>query len=42
MPYSAPTIDEYMHKRLMPVEDVIPHLPGIDMYGDPITVGTVG
>jgi len=42
MPYSAPTIDEYLHKRLIPVEDVIPHLPGIDMYGDPITVGTVG
>ena len=42
MPYSAPTIDEYLHKRLMPVEGVIPHLPGIDMYGDSITAGTVG
>ncbi len=42
MPYTAPTIDEYLHKRLMPVEGVIPHLPGIDMYGDSITAGTVG
>ena len=42
MPYSAPTIDEYLHKRLMPVEGVIPHLPGIDMYGDSIPAGTVG
>jgi serine phosphatase RsbU (regulator of sigma subunit) len=42
MPYSAPTIDEYLHKRLMPVEGVIPHLPGIDMYGDSLPAGTVG
>jgi serine phosphatase RsbU (regulator of sigma subunit) len=42
MPYSAPTIDEYLHKRLMPVEGAIPHLPGIDMYGDSIPAGTVG
>ena len=40
MPYT--TIDEYLHKRLMPVEGVIPHLPGIDMYGDSIPAGTVG
>ena len=26
----------------MPVEGVIPHLPGIEMYGDSIPVGTVG
>jgi hypothetical protein len=31
MPYTAPTIDEYLRKRLMPVEGVIPHLPGIEM-----------
>jgi hypothetical protein len=42
MPYTTPTIDEYLHKRLMPVEGVIPHLPGIDMYGDSIPAGTVG
>src|SRR5260370_26364931 len=42
MPYTAPTIDEYLHKRLMPVEGVIPHLPGIEMYGDSIPAGMVG
>jgi hypothetical protein len=42
MPYTAPTIDEYLHQRLMPVEGVIPHLPGIEMYGDSIPAGTVG
>jgi len=42
MPYIAPTIDEYLHRRLMPVEGVIPHLPGIEMYGDSIPAGTVG
>jgi serine phosphatase RsbU (regulator of sigma subunit) len=42
MPYTAPTIDEYLHKRLMPVEGVIPHLPGIEMYGNSIPAGTVG
>jgi hypothetical protein len=26
----------------MPVEDAIPHLAGIDMYGNSIPVGTVG
>jgi hypothetical protein len=25
------TIDEYLRKRLMPVEGAIPHLPGIEM-----------
>jgi len=24
--YNAPSIDEYLRKRLMPVEGVIPHL----------------
>jgi len=42
MPYTAPTIDEYLHKRLMPVEGAIPHLPGIEMYGDSIPAKTVG
>jgi len=37
-----PTIDEYLRKRLMPVEGAIPHLPGIEMYGDSIPAGTVG
>src|SRR5262252_1524276 len=35
-------IDEYLRDRLMPVEGVIPHLPGIDMYGDSIPAETVG
>jgi len=37
-----PTIDEYLRKRLMPVEGVIPRLPGIEMYGNSIPAGTVG
>jgi len=40
--YINPTIDEYLRKRLMPVEGAIPHLPGIEMYGDSIPAGTVG
>lgn len=35
-------IDEYLRKRLKPVEGVIPRLPGIDMYGNSIPAGTVG
>src|ERR1022692_5066482 len=35
-------IDEYLLKRLMPVEGAIPHLPGIEMYGNSIPAGTVG
>jgi serine phosphatase RsbU (regulator of sigma subunit) len=35
-------IDEYLRERLMPVEGVIPHLPGIEMYGDSIPAGKVG
>ncbi|HTD24881.1 MAG TPA: PP2C family protein-serine/threonine phosphatase [Terriglobales bacterium] len=38
----APTIDEYLRKRLMPVEGAIPHLPGIEMYGNSIPAGQVG
>jgi len=37
-----PSIDEYLRKRLMPVEGVIPQLPGIDMYGNSIPAGSVG
>src|ERR1700726_3632186 len=40
--YTAPTIDEYLLKRLMPVEGTIPHVEGIEMYGNSIPVGTVG
>ena len=38
----SPTIDEYLRKRLMPVEGAIPQLAGIDMYGNSIPAGTVG
>ena len=34
------TIDEYLRERLMPVEGVIPHLAGIDMYGNTIPAAT--
>jgi serine phosphatase RsbU (regulator of sigma subunit) len=37
-----PTIDEYLRKRLMPVEGAIPHLAGTDMYGNSIPAGSVG
>ncbi len=37
-----PSIDEYLRQRLMPVEGVIPHLAGIDMYGNSIPAGSVG
>src|SRR5579884_2601476 len=40
--YRDPSIDEYLRKRLMPVEGVIPHLAGIEMYGNSIPAGTVG
>jgi len=40
--YSQLTIDEYLRKRLMPVEGAIPHLTGIEMYGNSIPAGTVG
>src|SRR6266704_3529524 len=41
-PYTNPSIDEYLRERLMPVEGTIPHLPGIEMYGNSIPAGTVG
>jgi serine phosphatase RsbU (regulator of sigma subunit) len=37
-----PNIDEYLRERLMPVEGAIPHIPGIEMFGNSIPVGTVG
>lgn len=40
--YIAPSIDEYLRKRLMPVEGAIPHVQGIEMYGNSIPAGTVG
>jgi len=40
--YTDHSIDEYLRKRLMPVESAIPHLPGIEMYGNSIPGGTVG
>jgi len=38
----VPSIDEYLRKRLMPVEGAIPHVQGIEMYGNSIPAGTVG
>ena len=38
----GPSIDEYLRKRLMPVEGAIPHIEGIEMYGNSIPAGTVG
>src|SRR6201982_1388698 len=40
--YNAPSIDEYLRKRLMPVEGTIPHVQGIEMYGNSIPAGKVG
>src|SRR5258706_10859999 len=36
------SIDEYLRERLMPVEGAIPHISGIEMYGNSIPAGTVG
>jgi serine phosphatase RsbU (regulator of sigma subunit) len=35
-------IDEYLRKRLLPVEGAIPHLPCTNMYGNSIPAGSVG
>ena len=40
--YNAPSIDEYLRKRLVPVEGAIPHVQGIEMYGNSIPAGAVG
>ena len=42
IPDTDSTIDEYLRKRLMPVEGTIPHIPGIEIYGNSIPAGTVG
>jgi serine phosphatase RsbU (regulator of sigma subunit) len=39
---SHPNIDEYLRKRLMPSDEAIPHIPGIQMYGNSIPAETVG
>jgi serine phosphatase RsbU (regulator of sigma subunit) len=39
---ASPSIDEYLRKKLMPVEGAIPQLVGIDMYGNSIPAGSVG
>ncbi|HKX29128.1 MAG TPA: PP2C family protein-serine/threonine phosphatase [Blastocatellia bacterium] len=41
-PDTNSTIDDYLRKRLMPVEGAIPQIPGIEMYGNSIPAGTVG
>src|ERR1700745_817432 len=41
-PDAAPSIDEYLRDRLMPVEGAIPEIPGIEMFGNSIPAGTVG
>src|SRR5213595_153394 len=41
-PFADPTIDRYLRDRLMPVEGAIPHLAGIEMYGNSIPAGIVG
>jgi len=41
-PFLGLTIDDYLRKRLMPVEGAIPQIPGIEMYGNSIPAGTVG
>src|SRR5919198_4893979 len=40
--YTLPSIDEYLRERLMPVEGAIPHISGIEMYGNSIPAGAVG
>src|SRR5260370_15562384 len=41
-PHTDLSIDEYLRERLMPVEGAIPNIPGIEMFGNSIPVGTVG
>lgn len=41
-PHTAPSIDEYLRQRLMPVEGAIPHIEGIEMFGTSVPAGTVG
>jgi serine phosphatase RsbU (regulator of sigma subunit) len=39
---TGPNIDEYLRERLMPVEGAIPHIRGIEMFGNSIAASTVG
>jgi serine phosphatase RsbU (regulator of sigma subunit) len=41
-PDTAPSFDEYLRDRLMPVEGAIPHIPGIEMFGNSIPAENVG
>src|SRR5271168_4582670 len=41
-PDTAPSIYEYLHQRLMPVEGAIPDIPGIEMFGNSIPAEIVG
>jgi serine phosphatase RsbU (regulator of sigma subunit) len=41
-PFVDTAIGEYLRERLMPVEGVIPHLDGIDMYGNCVPAGLAG
>lgn len=36
------SIDEYLRERLMPAESTMPHIPGIEMFGNSIPAGTDG
>src|SRR5258708_19358377 len=40
--YTTLNIDEYLRERLMAVEGTIPHVEGIEMYGNSIPAETVG
>jgi serine phosphatase RsbU (regulator of sigma subunit) len=40
--HTVSSIDEYLRERLMPAECAIPHIPGIEMFGNSIPEGTVG
>jgi serine phosphatase RsbU (regulator of sigma subunit) len=39
---TAPSIDQYLRQRLMPVEGAIPQIPGIEMFGNSIPAEVVG
>ena len=41
-PHTVSNIEEYLHERLMPAEGAIPHIAGIEMFGNSIPAGTVG
>ena len=41
-PDATPGIDQYLRERLKPVEGAIPHIPGIEMFGNSIPAEIVG